>query len=252
MQVVLLYESMGKVMQIKIAIAEDNPRDREHICRITEEYLKKRQVPFDIRLYAGPMELLLDIDQGMYYDLFLLDVEMQVLNGIHTAREIRKRYLEPAIVYITDYVEYSIQAFEVNTFRYIPKKDVEERLPEALDLIWTKVSKEKSRCYVIRHYLDVEVIPHRDIYGIQKDGKYVVIYHRNGESRVRKSLQEVLGELHAEEFLEVGRGCAVNICHVLSIEKRNLKLRGGKVFPVGKYRIDLVKERIMEYWMGKQ
>lgn len=239
-------------MQVKIAIVDDFSEDRERICRLIRSYQKRRKSAFGIRAYDGAMELLFDLDQGIYYDLFLLDVEMPVMNGLRTAKEIRKRYSDPAIIYVSDHVEYSIEAFEVNALRYIPKKELEERLAEALDVILPKIAEGKTRCYVIRHYLDLEVIPYQDIYGLQKDGKYVVIYHRQGESRIRKSLREVLVELDSDEFLEVGRGYVVHICHVLSIEKRNLKLRGGRIFPVGKYRIELVKERIVEYWMGKR
>ena len=55
------------------------------------------------------------------------------------AREIRKYYFDPFIIYITDHVEYSPEAFEVNAFRYIPKIKLQEKLPEALSYAVVKI-----------------------------------------------------------------------------------------------------------------
>lgn len=168
---------------IRIAIVDDEKQSRSKVLELTRAFLKKKKETAEVKEYAAPMELLLDLEQGAYFDLFLLDVEMPVLTGIETAREIRKYYMDSVIIYITDYVEYAVQAFEVNTFRYIPKKDLNTKLPEAYEAIFPSLLEKDVRCYIVRHYLDAEVIQYHDIYCLEKDGKYVIFHHRNGESR---------------------------------------------------------------------
>lgn len=236
---------------INIAILDDNENDRLHVKQIVDEYCGTQEEVCKVYTYESAMDLLFDLDLGKYFNLFFLDVEMPVRSGIEVAREIRKYYLEPVIVYITDYVEYSIEAYEVNAFRYIPKRVLDSKLPEALEHIIPKLAAEKQRTYMITHYLDMEILFHNEIYFLKKEGKYVGITHKRGESRVRKSLQDVLKELDAEYFLEIGKGCAVNIQHVMSIEHQEIVLRNGLRIPASYRRLDEIKERIIDYWAGK-
>ncbi len=238
-------------VMINIAILDDNENDRLFVKKIVDEYCETREEECNVYTYESSMDLLFDLDQGRYFNLFFLDVELPVHSGLEVAREIRKYYLEPVIVYITDYVEYSIEAYEVNAFRYIPKRLLRVKLIEALEHIIPKLAAVKQSTYVITHYLDMEILYHDEIFYLKKEGKYVVITHKRGESRVRKALQEVLEELSSNCFLEIGKGCAVNIRHVMSIEHREIVLRNGIRIPVSYRRLDEIKERIMDYWAGK-
>lgn len=236
---------------IKIAILDDNTNDMQYVKSLIDIYCREKKELFQVQLYENAMDLLFDLDQGKYFDLFFLDVEMPMYSGLEVAREIRKYYLDSIIVYITNYVEYAIEAYEVNAFRYIPKSLLEIKVPEALDAMITKMQNEKQRVYVITHYLDMEIIDHKDIFYFQKEGKYILIFHKKGESRVRKTLQEFLKELDSDDFLEVRKGCAVNIRNVMSIEQQEMILRNGTRILVSRRYLNKIKEEIMNYWAGK-
>lgn len=128
-------------MRIRAAIVDDDNGSREAIYQIVDTFFQGQNIDYRICLYESPMELLMDLDQGKYYEIYLLDVEMPVLTGIELARRIRKYYFEPAIIYITDHVQYSIEAFEVEAFRYIPKRFIVEKLPEALKILLPKLQE---------------------------------------------------------------------------------------------------------------
>lgn len=233
---------------IRIAILDDNPECAEELHRMIDVYALKEKKALACKVYISAMELLFDLDQGQYYDIFLLDVEMPVHSGLEVAFEIRKKYIEPVIIYITDYVKYAVQAFEVNAYKYIPKSCLDTKLPEALDAIIPILENKKKRHYLIKHYLDVETLQYDNIYFLKKEGKYVVFIHRDGESRVRKALQNVLKELDSEEFIEIGKGRAVNILHVMSLEQQCVIMRNGLRLPVSRSLLAEIQERIMEYW----
>lgn len=233
---------------VNIAIIDGDVKCRNRIGKVVKQYCDNKKELVNVVLYESPMDLLLDLDQGKYYNIYLLDIEMPVYSGIEVAREIWKYYLEPVIVYITDYIEYSIEAYEVNAFRYIQKGSLEVKLPEVLEAIIPKLHNEQQKCYIITHYLDMEILYHKEIYYLKKENKYVVIYHKRGESRVRKTLQEVLNELNTDEFLEIGKGTAVNIRHVMAIERQEIVLRNGIRIPASRRRMETIKERIWKYW----
>lgn len=239
-------------MRIRVAIVDDDKRSREVVYQIVDTFFRGKDNDYRICMYESSMELLMDLDQGKYYEIYLLDVEMPVLTGIELARKIRKYYFEPAIIYITDHVQYSIDAFEVDAFRYIPKKFIVEKLPEALRILLPKLHEEEQSYYIIRHYLDIEILLHRDIYYLKKEGKYVVFYHTRGESRERETLKNVLVRLPQERFLEVGRGYIVNIEHVMLLDKKELLLRNGLTIPLSRSGITALQERMEMVWNSRK
>lgn len=231
-------------MNIKIAVVDDSPESIAMVIHAAEQFFQNHTAEHEIKDYHSPGELLIDLDQGKYYDLYLLDVQMPGANGIQVAREIREKYFDPFIIYITDHIEYSPQAFEVNAFRYIPKAKLREKLPEALDQVVYKLRNMKHSSYTIRHYLDVTVLQCIDIYYVKKEGKYVTFCHTGGESRERATFKSVLQRLPPEEFVEIGRGYAVNICHVMSLCQREVAMRNGEILPASSSHLHLIQERI--------
>lgn len=233
---------------LKIAIMDDDAVIRGKIVGIVERYMDGKREPYQMQEYGDSAHLLTDLERGIYFDLFLLDVELPGMTGLDMAHSIRSYYPEPVIIYITNHLQYAYKAFEVNAFRYIPKEELEEKLTEALEAVSPRLREQEKSCYIIRYYQDIQVLLLRDIYYIEKEGKYVVFHHRGGESRDRKTLKEVLKEMGSKDFMEVGRDYAVNIRHLMAIENRELILRNNIVLPVSRYRVEALRERVMEYW----
>ena len=166
---------MGKVMW-QIALLEDVQECINLICHITEKFMKEHHLLYEIYIYTSVDELLRDFQKGKEEDVYLLDIELPDGNGLEAAKYIRERGETPLLVYITNYVQYAIAAFEVNTFRYIPKTVLSQKLPEAYQAMQKIFEKRKNqdRQYLIGCSNDKTVkIRCRDIVYLKKEGNYV-------------------------------------------------------------------------------
>ena len=181
-------EALERQASIRIAIIDDDENSREQIKTITEKTLSEQNQNCFVKTYASAIDLLMDLENGVYYGAFLVDVEMPKMTGLELARKIQKYYADATIIFVTDYVQYSPGAFEVNAFRYIMKRDLHEKLPMALKKMIPRLENKATGCYIIRRYLDAEVLLYREIFYIKKEGKNVVFCHTHGESSERKSL----------------------------------------------------------------
>ena len=77
----------------------------------------------------------------------------------------------------------------------------------------------------------------------------MLIVHKRGQSRVRKTLSEMLEELgESDYFIKIDRSYVVNVLHIMSLKNQQILLRDGSRLPVGKPRLQEVKQRILEYW----
>ena len=97
---------------MKIAICDDE----ELFVRKMYQFLWQ-QPDCTVECFLPPTELVEKYNAGARYDVLFLDVLMSPINGMELARKIRK-YDENAIfIFLTFYLDYAPEGYEVNAFR---------------------------------------------------------------------------------------------------------------------------------------
>ena len=211
---------------LRIAVCDDETAIAENNRAVLEAVLKELGVAGEITTYTDSRNLLYDItEDSFHYDLLLSDIEMPEISGMELAEKIKPFLPDIRIIFITSHIEYAIDAFELSIFRYVPKSDIEKRLPSAVKDAVSLINIEADKSYTIQHKGRFEKIPFRDILYIERDGKNAAINTADGVSKVRKSLQAVFDELNSEEFIFIDRGYIVNLIHVMQIKNRHRIIR---------------------------
>lgn len=234
---------------IRIAILDDQKDAIAQTVEVTKQSMRDMGQRYELTTYDRAKDLLYDLGDGKTYDVYLLDVEMEQMTGIEVAREIRKIDYESIIIYVTNYVEYAVDAFEVNAYRYIPKKLLKEKLPEAFRMLCDALDQKWQKSYVIEKNHIIERIPYGEIYYLQKEGKNTLIVHKGGTAKVRQPISDVILSMDdAESFIQVDRSYVVNGWHVMSLRDQQVVLRDGSIIPVSAPRLKQVKNELMRYW----
>lgn len=234
---------------LHIAVCDDDTDVVQIHKRIAENCLRECGSMGETAVYTDSANLLYDItEDGYYFDLILLDIEMPGRNGMELAEKIKPYLPHVKIIFITSHIEYAIDAFELAVFRYVPKDDTARRLPAAITDVVRLLMLEEGKVYTIRTNSRLEKIPYKEICYIERDGKNASITTAAGVSRVRRSLQQVYEELAAEEFIYIDRGCIVNMIHIMQIKDGMAVLKNGTSLPVSRSHLQAVKEQINTYW----
>lgn len=97
---------------IRIAIVDDEKVIKEQIKKLIE----KKHTDCEIDTY-GTGEDLLKADS--VYDIIFLDIQMDGMNGIDTARALRQKADNTVLIFITGVKEYVFDAFDVAAFHYL-------------------------------------------------------------------------------------------------------------------------------------
>ncbi|MDE6129321.1 MAG: LytTR family DNA-binding domain-containing protein, partial [Lachnospiraceae bacterium] len=201
---------------LRIAVCDDDKSAVLSHRQIAEECLRQCGSVGEIADYTDSSNLLYDITEDkLFFDLILLDIEMPNSSGMELAEKIKPYLPNVKIIFITSHIEYAIDAFELEIFRYVPKDDTGRRLPAAIRDALKLILLQDGKAYTIRTNSRLEKIPYNEIYYIERDGKNACINAAGGISKVRKSLQQVYEELEAEEFIYIDRGCIVNMIHIM-------------------------------------
>lgn len=234
---------------LHIGICDDDRAAVESHRNITENCLRNCGSIGKIETYIASDNLLYDItEDGFFFDLILLDIEMPGNTGMEIAEKIKPYLPNVKIIFITSHIEYAIDAYELSIFRYVPKPDIDKRLPAAIQDAVKLIELEDGKTYTIQTNSRLEKIPYREIYYIERDGKNAGITAVSGISKVRKSLQQVYSELEADEFIFIDRGCIVNMIHIMQIKEGMAVLKNGETLPISRSHLQEVKEQINHYW----
>ncbi len=236
---------------LRVAICDDEKILME-IEEITGGFFRRNCIDSKITTYQSSENLQYDLQDGIVYDLFLLDIEMPGIHGMELAKEIRERIPYAKIIFITSHPEYAITAYEYSVFRYIQKTMLHEKLFLALEDYYRLYALEMKEYYMIEIKNYLEKIPYRSIFYILKEGKYSVLYLEGERTvSVRKPLKQVFEALSQEYFYFADRGCIINLANVVGMDTGKILFPGQQNVTINKANWIEFKESLLSFW-GKQ
>lgn len=151
---------------LNIAVLDDEDIYIDRICKITEKCMGRMSVDYEICIYKNGKDILADLKRCRYFDIYLLDIRLPDMDGLEVAKQIRRVFSEPILIYITHCIDCAIEGYEVNAYRYILKTRLEEKLSQAYLTMGKALKKRRKyeRFYMAEHYGEKRKIFYRDIY----------------------------------------------------------------------------------------
>lgn len=130
---------------VRIVALDDEAYWIEALRQITREFFGQEE--YEFFSYTNAEKFLFDMEERREYDIVLLDMEMPGTNGLEIGEKVKLKHPESTIIFVTNYVEYAVQAYEVNAFRYIPKVMLKEKLPEAYAYLVKKLKTQEKNSF---------------------------------------------------------------------------------------------------------
>lgn len=248
----------------KVAIVDDNLDFLTQEKDLIKSYLDEQMLEYEIYTFNSSVEFECRIDNGKdsgYYDLYLLDIEMPGTSGLELAQNIRCKFPDQYIIFVTAHKGYSIEGYKHRAFYYVVKSDLTKMLMEAMKLTIEEKKEKVEPYYVIESPEYYQKIYYNDIYYIDVNKKYVYFHTKETKKTkdvpfsVRDSLKNVYKELNdPESFIYVDQNCLVNLKHVMRIdvEKQSVIMRDGSEIWINKSRRKTVERAILDYWRNRR
>lgn len=227
---------------MRVAICDDEKTQLSITKASLEDVYKSLDLVVDT--YTSGVKLLNAIE-GIHYDLVILDIEMPELNGIDTAKHLRKIEDKTAIVFLTSHVEYALEGYEVNALRYLTKPVNTEKLSEIITYLLEQ--KKKDKRILVRNNEDVEMVFVTDIYYMEAQDQMVRIVTNKEEYRNRYNLGDYETELGAYGFFRIHRGYLINLGHVLRLAGREIVMDDNTSLPVSRMKEAALKNALFHY-----
>lgn len=227
---------------IRIAIVDDEKVIREQIKNLIE----KKQTESIIDSYSSGEELLV---VKHCYDIVFLDIQMDGMNGIETARALRQKTEDVILIFITGVKEYVFDAFDVAAFHYLIKPIEEIKFHTVYDRAVLEVEKKKHK---IKRHLFVKTrtrnttLEQSDILYIESRAKKVEIHTRTDMIEVYAAIGELEKQLR-ENFYRCHRGYLVNMAFVAEYSNDSITLNNGEIVILAKEKYGDFVKNYMRY-----
>jgi DNA-binding LytR/AlgR family response regulator len=172
-------------------------------------------------------------------DVVFLDIRMPGLSGLDVATMLREQVPETAIVFVTAYEQYAVDAFANRAVDYLLKPVDRVRLAETVTRLRSRTTNtqvaadaESALREVAQRSADARepltwitasagketrLIMVDDIAFFQADNKYTVVMTAEGEALIRKPIKELLDALDPQHWKQVHRSTIVNLRAIKSI-----------------------------------
>lgn len=228
---------------LKIAICEDEKKERELIKDYLINILNEINISYEILIFNSGEELFNNYPKDI--DIFLLDILMDKLNGMDTARKIRETDNKAEIIFITSLIEYALEGYEVRAYRYLIKPvkydDLKTHILNCIKEIDIKnkhiIIKEQGN----RIKLDISEITYIEV---QKEN--ITIHTLNQTYETKGTMNNIEKEINCSRFYRCHKSFLINLEHIKSIKQYIAILENSDEVPISRYRFKDTKDRFFD------
>ena len=232
---------------LEIAVCDDESFYREKIQRLLEEYLAERSLEYRIQLFLSGEEFLKHCENRVKYDIVFMDSNMEKVDGIQAAMQMRAFHSDTYLVLVTAFINYALEGYKVNAVRYIMKDTLDTAMTECMDAVMEKMKiaqvsfsfMEGERKLYTDNILYVESRKHKSVFFYME--AEIVKY------QIYEKLDWVEEKLSGFHFLRIHKSYLVNMKHIRKINNYTAFLDTGEELPVPRSRFRAAKETFVAY-----
>ncbi|WP_409967800.1 LytTR family DNA-binding domain-containing protein [Bengtsoniella intestinalis] len=212
---------------LKIAYCDDMKKDRDSIMISLGQIEDKWGEEFEITSFSSG-ESLCDSIAKNHYDIILLDILMNGINGIETATRIRAMGEESLIIFISSYDERVKELFKLGTIGFLDKPLQTGQLEEALLHASSILKKDESVYFTFNKNGSTQHISIKDIIYFENYKNEVILHTLKEDMRFYDSMKSVWEKLQSSDrFIMPHRAFIFNLGYVsIWIDKVTLKTTG--------------------------
>lgn len=237
---------------IHIAIVDDEMIDlvtaENFLRRYMEEFYPEEAAGIRIDTFSRGEDIISAFEPGMY-DLIVLDIYMEAVNGMQVAEVIRGKDQDVSIIFLTGSEEHMLEGYRVFADGYIikPIGKHQEEFQQTFQHIFPKLMERYKELTVQMGTLSFSV-PYRNIRYVDVEGHQLRIHLMNQDINVSMTYEECYDILLADNrFIECYHRVIVNMDAIKSMGSEEFVLTGGEKIPISKRRQKEAKAKYMHY-----
>lgn len=209
-----------------VSIIDPSKEDVTHLSALIEHYFRRSGTAYVQRVYQSGMEFVRSAENS---DIVFLETNLEKLDGLETARIIRKLGNEAQLIFIARGAEMAIHGYSVDALDYLLKPVEPAAVERALDKAVRRLSSRSCAYLALKLPNGTASISTNDITYVEVFDHNLVYHTTGGDYTVRGRLGDVYEQLDHDYFLACNRSFIVNLRYVTEICTDHVILNGTKI-----------------------
>lgn len=230
-------------MNYKVAICDDSVDELAYLTMIAKRWAEYAKNTVTISTFPSAEAFLFQYAEEKDFDILLLDIEMEEMNGVELAKQVRLDNEKVQIVFITGFADFISEGYEVSALHYLMKPVSEEKLSSVLDRAADKLQKTEKLLQIVYNRETAYVALGQILY-VEAQKQFVLIYTQEKVYRMKRSLTDMEKQLD-EYFFKCQRSFLVNLRYVARIQNTCVILKNGVEIPISRGSAESIGKAII-------
>lgn len=226
---------------LQIAVCDDKAADQERICQAVRDTHPEAQ----IRAFASPSALLEQIRQNWIPTVALLDIQMTEMDGVRLAKELNARCPDCRIIFLTDYLGYATDVYDVRHSYFILKSQLTQRIGPALARALEELPRMPSLCF--RKKGELHLVSRDSVLYLERRLRMTYVYGNDGCYETYDHPRAILADTADDSFCQCHQSYWVNLNRVSSLAEGHFRMDNGADVPISRGFQKSVKTRFFAF-----
>lgn len=238
----IIFSGGGNV--IRAAVCDDEKYMADAIRKMAADFFRAKNIETVIEQFSSGKELL-KYDKTI--DILFLDIQMKDMDGMETARELRRRGFKGFLIFITVLKDTVFKSFEVQAYDYLVKPVEESRFEKTMERLLTSMRSAAEENLLIQRGYESRLVPFEDIVFCEIIDRKIYLHLATLEIIDYYDRLEKLETKLDGRFFKCHRSFLINLQYLRGYKNGTAYMKGGKEIPVSRLRSKEFSGVILRY-----
>lgn len=232
---------------INIAICDDEKYVSDKIRNMVADFFHRKNMEIAVFQFLSGEELL-KCDKSM--DILFLDIQMNAIDGMETARKLRERKFKGILIFITVLKEMVFQSFEVQAFDYLVKPIEAGCFERTMERLLCSMKNASESSLLVQRGYESSIILFEEIVFCEIIDRKVYLHLVSSETIDFYDRIENLETKLDSRFFRCHRSFLINLQYLKSYKNGIAYMESGKArleIPVSRLRSKEFSNVILQY-----
>ncbi len=232
---------------IRIAMCDDDSNALPVIAGAVRSAFLAKEIRTEVKCFRSGKRLV-EALKTERFQLVLLDIDMPEMDGIETGRQIREKYEDVRIIYVSEAENRVFESFQVQPLGFVRKSNFLNDITSVVQ-VYIKTCMQEDEGDMLEFAMRTSILrlKRSEVLYIEGSRNYQILHlSETGKTEEVKMTMEKLEEmLSSKGFIRIHKGFLVNYQYIRRIHTSAVELKDGTELPIGRSKMPEVKAKYL-------
>lgn len=212
---------------LRIGVVDDDLHDRDHLIQLLRRFESENDISFKIKCFSDGEDLVSNYAAEL--DVILMDIEMQFMDGMRAAEELRKYDESVTLIFVTHMPQYALRGYRVGARDFLVKPITYFALEDSLKRVLRVKARTERKYISINLKSGVKKLDTSRICYVEVQDHDMIYHTLDGNFKTKGTLREAEEMLDKSLYFKCNRCYLVNLKYVDRLENSIALVNGERV-----------------------